>query len=146
MAHMNINERRSYVKSRMQIAEMTPGEIKYAAGLFGCSYAAICADMAMIISKGEYTLYPCRRTKDAVIERDNYTCQYCGKTNCTLFVDHVIPTIMGGAGYPYNLVAVCGSCNIIKGKNRKVWVPANIDILKQLNPKWFLKILSLVNT
>lgn len=145
MAHLNIDERRAYVKSILTTDILHPKTIKEAAIKFNCSYSAVYADIAMIKSKGAYTLYPGRNIKDAVLLRDNYTCQYCGKTDCDIYVDHVIPTILGGVGYHYNLVAACGSCNTLKGKRRKVWIPANIDILKHLNPQWFQKILTFVN-
>lgn len=52
--------------------------------------------------------------RDEVLERDNYTCRYCGsKTNLTL--DHVYPESKGGEATPENLVVACRSCNSKKG-------------------------------
>lgn len=54
---------------------------------------------------------PCR---NAILQRDNYTCQYCGsKSNLT--IDHVIPTSKGGDNSWGNMVAACVSCNNKKG-------------------------------
>lgn len=49
-----------------------------------------------------------------VFHRDNYTCQYCGKTNCTLTIDHVIPKSRGGKNTWENVVAACPRCNFVK--------------------------------
>ena len=48
-----------------------------------------------------------------VLQRDNYTCFYCG--DLALQVDHVIPRIHGGRDIPSNLVASCARCNNLKG-------------------------------
>lgn len=50
-----------------------------------------------------------------ILERDNYTCQYCGKDVGTLEVDHVIPRCKGGLSTEDNLVCACFNCNRSKG-------------------------------
>ncbi len=50
-----------------------------------------------------------------VLRRDGYQCQYCGKTETNLTVDHVIPKAKGGAESWDNLVAACVHCNNKKG-------------------------------
>ena len=50
-----------------------------------------------------------------ILERDNYTCQYCGKDVGTLEVDHVIPRCKGGLSTEDNLVCACFTCNRSKG-------------------------------
>ena len=56
-------------------------------------------------------------SKFNVFLRDNFTCQYCGKTlekqECT--VDHVIPKVMGGDSSWMNCVTSCKPCNNKKG-------------------------------
>jgi 5-methylcytosine-specific restriction endonuclease McrA len=54
-------------------------------------------------------------TRREVFRRDNYTCQYCGKRDGNLTVDHVHPRHMGGAHIWTNVVAACASCNHHKG-------------------------------
>jgi len=50
-------------------------------------------------------------SKREVFRRDNFTCQYCGKTGYPLTLDHVMPRNRGG-GYSWdNLVTACPVCN-----------------------------------
>ena len=58
-------------------------------------------------------------TRREVFRRDNYTCQYCGKREGSLTIDHVIPRHMGGRHIWTNLVTACSTCNHRKG-GRKV--------------------------
>ncbi|MCS6892950.1 MAG: HNH endonuclease [Deltaproteobacteria bacterium] len=64
--------------------------------------------------------YFCRSvplTRQNILCRDNFTCQYCGikllGQNATL--DHVIPRSRGGLSTWDNLVACCKDCNKKKG-------------------------------
>ena len=54
-------------------------------------------------------------TRREIFRRDNYTCQYCGRRDIPLTVDHVIPRHMGGQHNWTNLVAACSACNHRKG-------------------------------
>jgi 5-methylcytosine-specific restriction endonuclease McrA len=54
-------------------------------------------------------------TRKAVLARDSWTCQYCGKTKPGLTVDHVIPRSRGGESVWENIVASCAACNRRKG-------------------------------
>jgi 5-methylcytosine-specific restriction endonuclease McrA len=58
-------------------------------------------------------------TRREVFRRDNYTCQYCGKRDGALTVDHVLPRHLGGQHIWTNVVAACPTCNHRKG-GRKV--------------------------
>jgi 5-methylcytosine-specific restriction endonuclease McrA len=58
----------------------------------------------------------------AILERDDYRCQYCGLDGRESFenalvmrVDFVVPRAKKGKKDPKNLVACCGPCNTIKG-------------------------------
>ena len=51
--------------------------------------------------------------RKGVLQRDQYTCAYCGKEATT--VDHIIPHSLGGDDHPSNLVACCRPCNSSKG-------------------------------
>lgn len=55
-----------------------------------------------------------KRVRLRVLERDNWTCRYCGGPATT--VDHVDPVVRGGDPFDErNLVAACKSCNSRKG-------------------------------
>lgn len=74
--------------------------------------------------------------------RDNYTCQYCGKTgkDITLQLEHVIPKSRGGKAMWTNTVCACHNCNSKKGSKtpeeagmkliRKPFVPKYIPLGK----------------
>ncbi|HSR20492.1 MAG TPA: HNH endonuclease [Anaerolineales bacterium] len=54
-------------------------------------------------------------TRREVFRRDNYTCQYCGRREAGLTVDHVMPRYQGGLHIWTNVVAACPACNHRKG-------------------------------
>ena len=55
-------------------------------------------------------------TRKAVLARDAWTCQYCGRQAAAgLTVDHVIPRSRGGQSVWENIVASCAPCNRRKG-------------------------------
>ncbi len=54
-------------------------------------------------------------TRREVFRRDNYTCQYCGRRDGNLTVDHVLPRHLGGEHIWTNVVAACPNCNHRKG-------------------------------
>lgn len=50
-------------------------------------------------------------------ERDNYTCQCCGRhmpDGCGLHIDHIVPISKGGKTEPDNLQVLCSICNLKK--------------------------------
>ena len=53
-----------------------------------------------------------------IMERDNYTCQICGKRmpdGVGLHIDHIVPISKGGKTVPSNLQVLCSKCNLSKG-------------------------------
>jgi 5-methylcytosine-specific restriction endonuclease McrA len=54
-------------------------------------------------------------TRLEVFNRDEYTCQYCGKKDRNLTLDHVIPRRLGGEHCWENIVTACTHCNRRKG-------------------------------
>jgi len=50
-----------------------------------------------------------------ILIRDNYQCQYCGRKNVELTVDHVLPRDRGGKEDWDNLICACVKCNNKKG-------------------------------
>lgn len=63
-----------------------------------------------------------RFSKGNVFLRDNYVCQYCGKSlqkkDCTL--DHVQPVSQGGRTVFDNTVTACTPCNAAKGSDTRM--------------------------
>ena len=52
-----------------------------------------------------------------VFERDDFTCQYCGRSapEVALEVDHILPVSKKGKNDLRNLVTICRECNLGKG-------------------------------
>lgn len=63
-----------------------------------------------------------------ILHRDDYTCQYCGKDQTELTIDHVIPRSRGGENHWCNVVAACVHCNNRKGN--KTPREANMTLIK----------------
>lgn len=53
-------------------------------------------------------------SRRALFNRDGNQCQYCGKTNVRLTVDHVHPRSRGGRNVWANVTTACQPCNAIK--------------------------------
>jgi len=69
--------------------------------------------------------------KKNIFRRDNYTCQYCGKKNSDLTIDHVVPRVKGGKDSWNNLVTACQRCNNTKGDKDL----SNTDLTLRKQPK-----------
>ncbi len=54
-------------------------------------------------------------TRFEVFNRDQYSCQYCGRKTKELTLDHVIPRRLGGEHSWENVVSACIPCNRRKG-------------------------------
>ncbi len=54
-------------------------------------------------------------SRQNLLARDRYTCQYCGRRSKRLTIDHVMPKDRGGTSSWENLVACCADCNNKKG-------------------------------
>jgi hypothetical protein len=70
--------------------------------------------------------------RNELIERDKWTCRYCGETvtTKTATLDHVIPQSLGGLSTPENLTTACLTCNSIK--SGRTYEEAAPDILAAL--------------
>jgi len=64
-----------------------------------------------------------------IVRRDRHTCQYCGKRNVPLTVDHIIPRHFGGNHSWENLVCACVRCNNRKGNRTPE--QADMNLLKK---------------
>lgn len=78
-----------------------------------------------------------RFTRRNLFERDNYTCQYCGRRlpSTELTLDHVVPRCLGGRSTWENLVVACVSCNARKAG--RLPHQAGMTLLRHPEkPKW----------
>jgi 5-methylcytosine-specific restriction endonuclease McrA len=66
-----------------------------------------------------------------VLRRDNFRCQYCGRTAADLSIDHVVPLAMGGRHSWDNVVACCHACNNAKADR----TPAEARMTLAARPK-----------
>ena len=54
------------------------------------------------------------QTREYVLQRDERTCQYCGKTGGKIETDHIVPKSQNGPYRVSNLVTACRKCNQAK--------------------------------
>ena len=52
-----------------------------------------------------------RLSRQAVFQRDGFSCQYCGKSTKELTVDHVVPRSRAGPHVWENVASACIPCN-----------------------------------
>ncbi|MDX2129265.1 MAG: HNH endonuclease [Chloroherpetonaceae bacterium] len=50
-------------------------------------------------------------TRRNILRRDGNKCQYCGRVDLPLTIDHVVPKSQGGADTWENLITACTKCN-----------------------------------
>ena len=74
-----------------------------------------------VVRLERYVRAPRRRvvlSKRNVMRRDNHECQYCGKSDRKMTIDHIVPKRHGGPESWENLVTACAGCNTRKGDRR----------------------------
>lgn len=64
-----------------------------------------------------------------ILRRDGHRCQYCGRTDVALTVDHIIPKARLGEDTWENLVTACVECNNRKGD--RLPEEANMKLLRR---------------
>ena len=73
-----------------------------------------------VVRLGFYAKVPRKRiflSRKNIIKRDGHRCMYCGRTDGSMTVDHVIPKRLGGKDTWEHLVCACTKCNNRKGDN-----------------------------
>jgi len=71
-------------------------------------------------------------TRLEIFNRDQYTCQYCGKETKQLTLDHVIPRYRGGEHVWENVVSACIHCN--RRKAGKTPTEAGMKLINHPSP------------
>ena len=66
----------------------------------------------------------------AVLNRDNFTCQYCGRKapDVELEVDHIYPKSKGGEYVMNNLFTACKECNL----GKRDTIITNLNLIKNI--------------
>jgi 5-methylcytosine-specific restriction endonuclease McrA len=78
-----------------------------------------------------------RFSRSNIFERDDYTCQYCGRRlpPSELTLDHIVPRSRGGRSTWRNLVVACIRCN--DHKSNRLLQEAGMTLLREpRKPKW----------
>ena len=79
-----------------------------------------------------------RVSRTGIYNRDNHTCQYCGRKDSELTLDHVYPRHLGGSHTWDNLVTCCRKCN--HNKAGKTLDKCNMKLLsKPKSPRFTFK-------
>ena len=82
-----------------------------------------------------------RFSRRNIFERDENTCQYCGKKldRSELTLDHVVPRSRGGTSTWQNIVLACIRCNMRKGDRLPQEI--NLKLLrKPVKPQWATRV------
>lgn len=80
-------------------------------------------------------------SRDAIIKRDNNTCQYCSAilVKNQITIDHIIPKYHGGKSNFYNCIVACKQCNALKAN--KLLEESGLKLIRQPEiPKNFMQI------
>ena len=76
-------------------------------------------------------------SRKTVLERDNFTCQFCNKkcSKINITLDHIIPRSRNGPSNFTNIVTACKACNSWKGELSLE--EAGMSLIRQpFVPKW----------
>ena len=85
-----------------------------------------------IVRLERYIRVPHKRillTRKNILKRDHHRCQYCGRDDKPLTIDHVIPKERGGQDVWENLIAACTDCN--NRKRNRTPEEAGMHLLKK---------------
>ena len=78
------------------------------------------------LSNKRYSPSEWRKIRLKILERDNFTCKECGKTDkdigiSNICVDHIFPWRISKDSSDNNLQTLCRSCNVKKIKEENIW-------------------------
>jgi hypothetical protein len=136
MAHLNIEERRAFVREHFDRYQLSKKRelLETAAALFNCSINAITSDINSIIGKKyKRPLVEERGWRKVIYDRDGKVCQYCKATGVKMIIEHIVPTALGGKTINENMVVACVHCNCVKRRN--IWIPSNFMDISKDNPE-----------
>jgi 5-methylcytosine-specific restriction endonuclease McrA len=80
--------------------------------------ATVVLPFPSIVRLSVYVRVPYKKiilSRKNILRRDGHRCQYCGRADLPLTIDHVIPVSRSGEDTWENLVCACVACNNRKG-------------------------------
>jgi 5-methylcytosine-specific restriction endonuclease McrA len=113
------------LRGRAEAVEQADGSVRSASQTFA---------VPSVVRLGRYINAPRRSvvlSKRNVLRRDRFQCQYCGRRDGMLTVDHIVPRTKGGPSTWENMVCACTSCNNKKGEKR----PEQVGLKLRSQPK-----------
>ena len=115
-------------------------------------YSILAPKIILLVSYDKTPYKEVKLTRQNIFERDNNTCQYCGKKfdRKNLNIDHIIPRDKGGSTSWKNLVCSCLKCNsrkanmtlkqagmkLIRKPKKPMWRPFLAFNLGKLHQSW----------
>ena len=94
-------------------------------------------EIIVLNSYNGYVKLTVRLTRKNIYERDDYTCQYCGRKMKTqlLNFDHILPSSRGGKTTWENIVTSCIKCN--NKKSNKTLEESGLKLIRKPHkPSW----------
>ncbi len=110
-------------KGKAEILENHRGQLRTVAAVFEAP------SIIRLVYLVKRPFLPRKLSKKEVFLRDRFTCQYCGKKDQDLTLDHVVPRRQNGSHAWNNVVAACSKCNLRKaGRTPK---EAGMNLVKE---------------
>jgi 5-methylcytosine-specific restriction endonuclease McrA len=110
----------SVINVRKAIVLLYLGKVELIAEKDGLQIHSVSATFPFpsIVRLSVYVRVPHKKiilSRKNILRRDGHRCQYCGRSDVPLTVDHVLPLSKSGGDSWENLVTACVSCNNRKG-------------------------------
>jgi 5-methylcytosine-specific restriction endonuclease McrA len=110
----------SVINVRKAIVLLYLGKVELVAAADGKQVRSVTVTMPFpsIVRLSVYVRVPYKRiilSRKNILRRDGHRCQFCGRSDLPLTVDHVVPVSRGGEDTWENLVCACVACNNKKG-------------------------------
>jgi 5-methylcytosine-specific restriction endonuclease McrA len=110
----------SVINVRKAVVLLFLGKAELIASVDGKLVRSVSASMPFpsIVRLSVFVHVPYKRiilSRKNILRRDGHRCQYCGRGDLPLTLDHVLPLSRGGDDTWENLVCACVGCNNRKG-------------------------------
>ena len=110
----------SVINVKKAIILLYLGKAELVAAQDGLTVRAVSIAMPFpsIVRLSVYVRVPYKRiilSRKNILRRDGHRCQFCGRSDVPLTVDHIVPVSRGGEETWENLVCACVGCNNKKG-------------------------------